>query len=46
MNKVLYWPKFINGEEIKLNMDENEVVTQTCLPGKLDGIGFEIISMT
>ena len=41
-NEIVYWPKFINDEVIKLYVVGKEVVTQAQLTGKLGGIGFDI----
>ena len=45
LNKRRYWPEFISEKVIKFYMTEYYVVTQASLPGKLDGICFDVFNM-
>ena len=42
IKKRRYWPKYINGDEIKLEFEDREVGDSDALPGELDGVPFHI----
>ena len=46
IKKRRYWPKHIKGDEIKNKMEKEPVGTQGRLPGKLDGMDFDIFTST
>ena len=45
IKKRRYWPKYINGDEIKLEFEDKEVGDSDALPGELDGVPCHIFAM-
>jgi hypothetical protein len=45
IKKRRYWPKYINGDAIKLEFGNREVGDSDGLPGELDGVPFHVFAM-
>ena len=45
IKKRRYWPKYINGDAIKLEFEDREIRDSDALPGELDGVSFQVFAM-